>query len=144
MNAQITNPTSAEIFGEPIYSYTRAQALEDGELIDVTETAREVGFRYPTAVSAAVWADCVAWSDADTNATGWPQDQGARLWDVLYMARFGIKRAAARNANRVRFSLLRVPRDAADSRPREVALIAHVGPGDDAAPVITIGFPSDF
>lgn len=141
MNAQIT---SAEIFGEPIYSYTRAQALEDGELIDASETAREVGFLYPVALSAAVWADCVAWSDDDTNATGWPQDQDARLWDVLYMARFGIKQAAAVETDRVRFSLLRVPRDAADPRPREVALIAHLGPGDNAEPVITIAFESDF
>lgn len=50
-----TNNSLTEIFGEVIYSYTRAQALEDGELVDVTETAREAGFKLPFAVSRALW-----------------------------------------------------------------------------------------
>lgn len=29
-------------FGEVIYAYTRAQAIEDGTLVDVTETAKAV------------------------------------------------------------------------------------------------------
>jgi len=35
-----------EFFGEPISVYTREQAIEDGVLIDVTDTARENGFRW--------------------------------------------------------------------------------------------------
>jgi type I site-specific restriction endonuclease len=31
------------IFGEVIYSYTRAQAIEDGVLVDVTDMAKEAG-----------------------------------------------------------------------------------------------------
>ena len=50
-----------ELFGEVIYAYTRAEAIADGVLIDVTETAKEVGFRLPVALTAAAWADCVAW-----------------------------------------------------------------------------------
>lgn len=35
-----------EFFGEPIHFYTRAaEALEDGTLVDVSETAKEAGFR---------------------------------------------------------------------------------------------------
>ncbi|WP_432735717.1 DUF6573 family protein [Maridesulfovibrio sp. FT414] len=34
-----------------IYSYTRKQALEDGNLIDVTEQAKGTGFKVPVAVS---------------------------------------------------------------------------------------------
>jgi hypothetical protein len=30
-----------------IHSYTRADALRDGVLIDVSATAKEAGFRYP-------------------------------------------------------------------------------------------------
>ena len=30
----------SEYFGEPVYQYTRAQALEDGEMVDVSELAR--------------------------------------------------------------------------------------------------------
>ncbi|MDE2205458.1 MAG: hypothetical protein KGK12_02325, partial [Armatimonadetes bacterium] len=40
-----------------IYSYTRREALEDGVLIDVSKMAAEAGFRYPVALTAALWAD---------------------------------------------------------------------------------------
>ncbi len=35
------------LFGEIIYAYTRSQALADGKLVDVSEQARQVGFRFP-------------------------------------------------------------------------------------------------
>jgi hypothetical protein len=38
-----------------IHSYSRAEAIRDGVLIDVTAVAREAGFRYPVALTAAVW-----------------------------------------------------------------------------------------
>jgi uncharacterized protein YunC (DUF1805 family) len=41
-------------FGEVIHAYTRAQAIEDGTLVDVTETAKEAGIKYPTAVTEAL------------------------------------------------------------------------------------------
>ena len=34
-----------------IHAYTRAEAIEDGMLLDVTEVARDMGFRYPTAIT---------------------------------------------------------------------------------------------
>ena len=46
-----------EYFGEPISIYTRAQAIEDGVLVDVSESAREAGFKFPVAVTRTVW-DC--------------------------------------------------------------------------------------
>lgn len=45
-----------------IHSYTRTQAIEDGDLIDVTEIGREAGFRVPVALTRSVWTDCVEWS----------------------------------------------------------------------------------
>ena len=36
--------------------YTRAQALEDGVLYDVSDLARESGFTLPTAITAGVHA----------------------------------------------------------------------------------------
>jgi hypothetical protein len=35
-----------------IYAYTRAQALADGVLVDVSQMAREAGFKFPTAITA--------------------------------------------------------------------------------------------
>ena len=34
-----------EIFGDVIYSYTRAQALADGVLVDVSERAKRAGIK---------------------------------------------------------------------------------------------------
>jgi len=41
-------------FGPVIYGYSREQAIADGVLIDVSELAREAGFRILVAVTAAV------------------------------------------------------------------------------------------
>lgn len=34
-----------------VYSYSRAQAFADDVLVDVTEAAKEIGFRIPTVVT---------------------------------------------------------------------------------------------
>src|SRR5262249_42765183 len=41
--------------GDLIHSYTRAGALRDGVLIDVSATAKEAGFNYPVALTRAAW-----------------------------------------------------------------------------------------
>lgn len=46
---------SNSLFGEVVYAYTRANALTDGELIDVFESAKMSGFRLPVAVTRNVW-----------------------------------------------------------------------------------------
>lgn len=40
-------------------------AIADGTLIDVTTEARDAGFKVPVAVTAAVWAEVVAWTNED-------------------------------------------------------------------------------
>jgi hypothetical protein len=75
----------------PVISrYSRAQAIADGELVDVTETAREAGFRYPVAVTRALWERYIVPSAA-------LQEQGqsasGRLWDVLNVLYFAIRRS---------------------------------------------------
>lgn len=121
---------------EIIHSYPRSQALADGVLVDVSEMAREAGFRVPVAVTAAVWADCVAWDQA---VEMHPQDESGRLWDLVYMAAFEARRR--RNAQVVPFGLLRVP--CRGSKPELVQLTMHVGPGDDAEPVVTVMQPGE-
>ena len=70
-----------------IFSYTRAQAIADGVLVDASELAKEAGFRFPVAVTAGVWAECVAVPDGVAG-----QDETGRLWDVLNVLRFAIQR----------------------------------------------------
>ena len=48
-------PGNAAAFGPVISIYSRAQAIEDGILVDVSDTAREAGFTIPVAVTRTVW-----------------------------------------------------------------------------------------
>ena len=48
---------------EVIFTYTRAQAIEDGVLVDVTKEAKEYGFRFPVAVTNRLWEDCISWDN---------------------------------------------------------------------------------
>ena len=128
-------------FGEVIYSYTRAQAIEDGVLIDATALARDAGFKWPVALTAAAWEDCVAWSDADNQRQAY-QDQTGRLWDVLFMAAYAIR--TARNTDmQMPFDLQRIPRDGRATKSQQLTLKLVLGPGDDGKPVITIMLPAE-
>ena len=110
-----------------IHSYTRQQAIEDGVLMDVSETAKEAGVRFPVALTRAVWAQYVEVPDGVDC-----QDEAGRLWDVLWMFRHGAEGA---DGDRFEFDLL-VRND--NRQADQVTLRAICGPGDDAKPVITI------
>lgn len=134
---------ATEPFGEVIHAYSRNQAITDGELIDVSETAQEAGFRCPVALTRAVWADCVAWSEADTRHKGIPQDQSGRLWDVVWMAYLAIFRQRALGESRAVFSLYRVPRQGRGIKARLTRLKVLAGPGDAGELVLTVMLPEE-
>ena len=141
MNTLSTN--DAPLFGEEnlIFAYTRAQAIADGVLIDVSEAAREAGFRFPVALTAQVWADCVAWEPEDSDRQI-HQDLSGRLWDVLWMASWVIRaQRGGDNACRLPYRLFVVPRDGQSQDAQEVELHVHIGPGDAGEPVLTIMLP---
>ncbi len=77
-----------------IYAYSRAQAVADGVLVDVTATAREAGFTVPVAMTCATWADCVEWTEETDRRKATDQDESGRLWDVVWMAHRAALRAA--------------------------------------------------
>jgi Family of unknown function (DUF6573) len=128
-------------WGEVIHSYTRAEAIEDGVLIDVSRTAKEAGFKWPTAITNAAWQDCVAWTDAD-NARQTFQDQTGRLWDVLWMAITAIRKSA-QSGQVLYYEIDRVPRDGKSFRAEQRQLKLVCGPGDHGEPVITIMLPDE-
>lgn len=80
--------TKNNYFGEPISTYSGKQAIEDGFLVDVSETAREAGFRWPVALTPQVWEDVQAIPKSQRH-----QDVQGRLWDLLRMLLFRIKLA---------------------------------------------------
>ena len=124
-----------------IDAYTRAQAIEDGVLVDVSETAREAGFTIPVAVTSSVWNRLVALPEGYRGF----QDERGRLWDVLWMARHYALRAS--NSGRVRMCVLvrDVRKDLRDSNrpPRRHFPIVAIGAGDRGEAAITIMFPED-
>ncbi len=117
-----------------IFSFTRAQAIADGFLIDVTETAREAGFRFTVALTHAMWAKYV---EVPAHVTG--QDEAGRLWDILSMLGVAI-RAQSDHRSQVWFRLY-VRND--NRRARLVTLKSICRPGDDAEPVITVMLPDE-
>lgn len=130
-----------ELFGPVIHSYSRAQAIGDGALVELPEAVcREAGFRFPVCVTRSVWEACIAWPEDEAGL----QDEAGRMWDVLWMGRNAGLRA--RDADRVEFQLHVVPRgeDARDDGlPPLVTLVLHIGPGDTPEPVITIMQPGE-
>lgn len=117
-----------------IYAYTRAQALADGVLVDVSEMAAQAGFKVPVALTHAAWEACVA----VPRGVGHGQDARGRLWDVLMMCKYAA-RGEARDAAEVRFAL-----SVFDGRASGlVSLRAVVGPDDDARPCVTIMTPGE-
>ena len=135
------------IFGEVIYAYTRAQAIDDGVLVDVTKTASEAGFKWPTAMTRAVYDRYV---EVPPELTG-QQDIQGRLWDIAYMLWVTV-RTNKINGDRGEFNLLvRFPSSmewqsnesphAEGGGLRLVTLKSISGPGDNGEPVITIMLP---
>lgn len=130
-----------KVFGPVVAICDWVDAIVDGYLFDVSDVAKEVGFQWPVALTAAVWCDCVSWSDGDSRAQI-PQDHMGRLRDVLYMAYLVIRKASIPK-DRVTFSFFRVPRDGVSQKPDEVVLKLIVAVGDAGEPVVTILMPDE-
>jgi Family of unknown function (DUF6573) len=121
--------------GAPVvFAYTRAQALADGVLVDVTATAKEAGFKLHTVVTEAVWRGVI---EPPVVPRSYGESEAGRLWDVLTMCGHAMRAAWRRNeqADRADFEVM-----ATDESGRHTMrhLWVLCGPGDDAAPVLTI------
>jgi hypothetical protein len=118
-----------------IHRYTRADALRDGVLIDVSATAKEAGLQYPVALTAAAWAKCVAVPPGVMC-----QDEAGRLWDLLWMLTCADRRGAG--GRELRFGV-HVRNDNRKRSPPLVRLKALCGPGDASEPVVTVMMPDE-
>jgi len=102
-----------------IFAYTRAQAIADGVLVDVSKLAREAGFKIPVAVTAGVGPRMRRRSEGVLC-----QDETGRLWDVLMMLRHAIAKNS--DGDRVDFTL-HVRNDNEERTPPLVSLYALCG-----------------
>lgn len=118
---------------EYIACYSRSQAIADGVLIDVSEAAKEIGIKFPVALTSAVWGRCIEVPDGVDG-----QDQTGRLFDVLFLLLASIR--SGPDGPTRSFAVL-VKND--HLAPKSVKLKAVCGPGDDLRPVITVMFPEE-
>ena len=136
MNEQPTPQDRENFFGGIIYAYTRAQAVADGVQVEVTKTAQEAGIRFPMFLTRAVYDAYVTVPPGVT-----AQDEAGRLWDIVWMTRFGIIRARP-GVDRIPVALY-VRND--NQRSRLIKLIATCGALDidDPQPAITVMMPDE-
>jgi hypothetical protein len=107
-------------------------------LVDVSQVAKEAGFKYPTAITADLHARLIP--DEREQASG--QSYNGRLWDVLWMASLMARKS---REDRIAFDVRVTEWDSSGRmKQNKLRLWAVIGPGDDANAVITIGFPEDF
>lgn len=125
-----------EFYGEIIHTHSRAQALADGDLIDVSNVARKYGFIYPMAVTKTVWEGFV---EPDLTAERYGETAVARLEDLLVVL---ADRARRIEGSEVLFTVSAT----SEGRIEDHNFKAIIGPGDnvtstDADPVFTVMYP---
>lgn len=140
-----------EHFGEPIHVYTRKQAFEDGVLVDVTEwasmeTGFRGGFKWPVAMTAAVWSDL---NNIPEWARDW-QDVRGRAHDLLWMASLAVRRAAEGSADVLFDVILRLAGDPEPEDERGEGELGSMrtyklvcGPNDDGTLCLTLMLPTE-
>ena len=118
-----------------IHNPTRADAIRDGSLIDITKFVHEAGFRFPIALTRAVWERCVKVPDGMSG-----QSEEGRTSEVASMLAAAIRRGAGGQevpfTVHVRYSNRR-------GIPAATPLVAVCGPGDDGEPVVTVMLPGE-
>lgn len=116
-----------ELFGEPISIYTRAQAIADDVLMDVSDQAKRFGIRFPVAITEGLYGALT--QDAQTDAF-----RNLCIDLLLITMRQHITRAS--DTNRIDFAV-KVPHLA------PVGAYALCTPGDTAEPVLTVMLPHE-
>lgn len=127
-----------------IHSYSRADAIEDGNLVDVSERAKHAvgnmrGFKVPVAMTSAAWETLVAWHDGTSPHE--EQHEEKRLGDVLLVA----FEAAARERNEscINFIVDVIQQEKSGSVVVPIHVVMVIGPGDTSEPVLTIMLPEE-
>lgn len=130
-----------KLFGKPIYTYTRKQAIEDGEQVDAcvgdfAEVTRQ-HFSIPCFISRGLF---VAMERAVRNPR-YAQDFRGIWHDVCFLARQAIN--GNRGSNAAQFSV--IIKGAGRSKSlHTVRVECGALDIDNARPCLTFGFPEDF
>lgn len=130
-----------DIFGPvAVYTYTRAEAIEDGVLVDLSaQFPEECGlFKWPVACTAAVWN--IIEQAVNDEETG--NSYKGVIWDMMWMARFPVKTI---DPSTILYDVIITGpwshNPEADEAKHRFKVVA--GPGDTPEPVITIMLPDE-
>lgn len=110
-----------------IFAYTRAQAIEDGVLNDVTELTKAVGILIPTAIACNCWAEAVGSDD--------PEEFQQRIYELISAVHIEIEKQKDIRSDTLQFAYL-IEREGEE--PTELDVFVNIGPGDNMEPVLTV------
>ena len=123
------------LFGEPISVYTRAQAIEDGTLVDLSKVAPDVcaqHYKVSVACTAAVWGVI----DRAVKNPRCLNDVNGVVHDVLWMSK--VCAQVVDTSTRLFKVIIR-----GAGRKSSYVFKAVVGPGDSGECVLTISEPDE-
>lgn len=120
--------TNENPFGEVIYSYTRAQAIADGVLVDLSkiEVTRQ-HWKHHLACTSTVWAIIEKALQTEGQDVNWI------VHDISTMAKLAIRNA--REVEQVFFKVI--------IAGQTYTFKLHIGPGDAGEPVLTLMLPNE-
>lgn len=116
--------------------YTRYQAIQDGELVELdAKLAREAGILLPVACTRALWA--IVNPSEKLKKLG--QSVTGRLWDLFSMFRFAVRSRPDTDLLFYKCLFLQ------EGKRRATCFIikAMLGAGDNGEPVITFMLPEE-
>lgn len=127
------------MFGEIVCKYTRKDALQDGYLIDVTEQAKENGFKIPVAIT----------SELHNQINNIPsqydyQSYEGRLHDLLFVGFMNARANLKSSRMMYKFIMPTTQQGKASTFIRKnISVVLEVHGGDEGEPVITIMLPHE-
>jgi hypothetical protein len=128
------------VFGPVIYAYTRAQAIEDGVLINLgmfVSHGRPVlellGIRFPVAMTSTAYELVIGERDGELLET---DDVCRRVLYFLAVLKRAVLAHRGELTDRIDFTCTN-----AELKP--IALYVLCGPGDNAEPVLTVMLPGE-
>jgi hypothetical protein len=124
---------------EIISRYSRAEAIEDGVLVDMTQEpfgslAREAGIVWPIAMTATAFGEFVEVSKTSGHSC---QDVKGRWWDVVWMFRQTRREVSPLEA------CWKLAVRGPDGLLRQKELKCVSGPADDGTPCLTFMLPNE-
>jgi hypothetical protein len=109
--------------------HSRETALKEEFIFDISKLATEAGIIYPTAITDTLMEL--------VNNKPKHEDKEGRIWDILTMLKYAIKKAKP-NTSTLKFSLILNEILTHKKNPQGIELKAIVHGGDNQEPVITI------